>query len=118
MAVESPRIAHELPAGAAWREEALVRASELEALTASFESWTDPRQRAVVSAHLAASHEAVLGRARRGSWQRLKGADVLRATSNLDAAETMVLRLAPDEYLKAQLPSIVLHVQSALPADD
>jgi hypothetical protein len=38
-----------------------------------------------------------------------------RAVGHLDAAEALVLRRSPDDYLRGQLPELVAHVQAHLP---
>jgi len=46
------------------------------------------------------------------------GASVERASGHIDAAEIELLRLAPDPYLRGQLPNLVGHVTAHLPRDD
>jgi hypothetical protein len=41
-----------------------------------------------------------------------------RVTSNLDAAEILLLNLVPSEYLLGQIPTLLRHVQRHLPAED
>jgi hypothetical protein len=61
-------------------------------------------------------------RARRSGWQRLSpsahGPSIERALGHLDAAEAHLLRLAPPEYLRGQLPSVQAHVNRYLPKND
>ena len=46
------------------------------------------------------------------------GASVERANGHIDAAEIELLRLAPEPYLRGQLPNLVGHVTAHLPKDD
>jgi hypothetical protein len=117
------------PPSAAWREEGLARAKELEGLL----RWIvaelppdDPRRELVPVAeeHLAAARKAAAGadypwshpvrryRATSG------GASIQRVLSNLDAAEAHILRLAPDHYFQGMTPSIEAFVNRYLPRDD
>jgi hypothetical protein len=67
-------------------------------------------------------HESEAGRRPLGLWARfaafLGGASVERVTSQLDAVETDLLRLAPDPYLRGALPNLVAHVRDHLPKGD
>jgi len=59
---------------------------------------------------------------RLGGWAKLKsvvgGAAVERTNSQLDTVETDLLRLAPDPYLRGQLPNLVAHVRAHLQPGD
>ena len=46
------------------------------------------------------------------------GATLERTLGNLDAAEVNLLRLAPAQYLKGQIPGLKAHVNRYLPKDD
>jgi len=46
------------------------------------------------------------------------GASFERTLGNVDAAEVNLLRLAPEEYVRGQLPSLEAHVNRYLPKDD
>ena len=75
------------------------------------------------AAGLPADAEPDPANARRlGFWARvvsfLGGASVERVNSQLDAAETDLLRLAPDPYLRGALPSLLAHVRAHLPQGD
>lgn len=118
---------------AAWREEALTRAEELEGLL----GWIE--HTAADSAGIAKLRQRIIdqiGQARQtaghgdaapkdgpaGWWWRFRrsfvGATVERAFGRLDAAEADLLRLAPDEYVCALMPSLVAHLNRFLPKDD
>jgi hypothetical protein len=62
------------------------------------------------------------GGRRLGRWRRgissLSGASFERTLGNIDAAEVNLLRLAPPDYLRGQLPSLQAHVNRYLPKDD
>ena len=55
-------------------------------------------------------------------WTRLmasvSGAAIERTLGNLDAVEADLLRLAPEDYLRGQLPSLEAHVNRYLNKDD
>jgi hypothetical protein len=55
-------------------------------------------------------------------WKRfsssLSGASFERTLGNIDAVEANLLRLAPPDYLRGQLPSILAHINRYLPKDD
>jgi hypothetical protein len=121
------------PATSAWREEALVRRKELEALSEWIKHLPqtgggDAGLRDAVDAHL----DAVLrtasddledsDRNRRSWWDRMwtrfGGANVERTLGNLDAAEANLIRLAPADYLQEQMPSFEAHVNRFLPKAD
>jgi hypothetical protein len=115
------------PTGSSWREHALAKITELEYL----KQWVllQPDRRAPGSAelaaaidrHLAAAYSCV-GPDSRGkvgvftdAWS---GAAVERTLSNLDAARTGLLHLAPLWYVRGQLPSLLAFVRGHLPRDD
>ena len=62
--------------------------------------------------HLSAAREAALARRRLGDKAALE-----RAISNLDAAETMLLNVAPAEYLESRLPRVLNDQRHLLPTD-
>ncbi len=94
------------PALRAWREGTLTRAKELESLSAwAAQRSPDADSTALVESigvHLSAAREAALARRRLGDKAALE-----RAISNLDAAETMLLNVAPAEYLESRLPGVL-----------
>lgn len=112
------------PVTAGWREGTLTRAKELEALCA----WVlagSPRPDAdalarAVPVHLEAARQAATGvRPHPRTWLRLlRGPQLERAMSNLDAAEALILNLAPAEYVLGQLPCLLAHVQAHLVPTD
>jgi hypothetical protein len=108
-----------------WREEALARAAELQALS----QWLgkqphgaadDPGVAAdrslddAIREHL---HEAVKAAGDGRGFSR-NGARHARAASHLDAAEAHLLRRTPLPHLLGQLPSLLAHVRRHLPVDD
>jgi hypothetical protein len=110
-----------------WREEALARTAELAALAAALtpgKAEDQPTRHALeaVAQHLRAARDIVSGRSERGPYRRfvtrLGGSAVERAAAHIDAAQAGLLSIAPAEYLRRQLPSLVAHVQLHLPADD
>jgi hypothetical protein len=105
------------PALRAWREGTLTRAKELESLS----DWAARRPPdsdsttlvESIGVHLSAAREAALARRRLGDKAALE-----RAISNLDAAETMLLNVAPAEYLESRLPGVLNDVgRHLLPTD-
>jgi hypothetical protein len=118
------------PVGTAWREDVLTRAKELASIRAYLLECTsadaaDPFW-AAIHDHLEAVRQAAEGRkGRKGKraraarlWSSITGSTLGRATSNLDAAEAHLLRVAPDYYLAGQMPSLLNHVQRHLQPDD
>src|SRR5215208_7900256 len=99
------------PTSTSWREHALTRVGEERFLT----RWVRARVAAPdagteaafasIDEHLEAARQAAEGSlrnplARAKSW--MGGAMVERAMSNLDAAESELLRLAPEPYVRGQ----------------
>jgi hypothetical protein len=107
-----------------WREGTLTRARELEAL------WTwvvckDPPKHYEdlvdgILQHLQAARQAAEGRQlhprRRFKrfWLFRKGSQLERATSNLDAAEALLLNIASPGYVLGQMPSLLNDVRRHL----
>ncbi len=115
----------ERPTSGAWREQALSKVAELRFLS----EWLDSHGAERVSAtakltigdHLETAAEAAKG----GSLWRprhllaaLTGSGVERVTSQLDAVEADLLRIAPSEYLAGEIPSLLAHVQMHLRPED
>jgi len=105
--------------GAGWREEVLARTEQLATLVRLLHcrSTLPPgEQEALVrgiGVHLEAAHAAAGHRS--NPWSAVTGVDVTRAARNLNAAEIDLLRLAPDDYLRGQLPAIRAYVSGLLP---
>jgi hypothetical protein len=101
----------------AWREGTLTRAKELEALAdwAAQHAVAPPAQSLLeaIDCHLAATRDAAL----RGRWVGDKAA-LERAMSNLDAAEALLLTVAPPEYLLGRLPGVLNDVARHLVPTD
>ena len=114
----------------AWRESALTRAEELEALCewemakAKETNSTQNNHQVLVDAirrHLTAARQAALGKPSKPHKQLRVfsyGPRIERARSNLDAAEAQLLNLVPASYILGQMPCMLRHVQCHLPAID
>lgn len=113
------------PVTSGWREGTLTRAKELESLC----FWMLANQPAgnsqvlakAVLAHLEAARDAanVVQLKPRKRFRFFRHGSLLeRAMSNLDAAEANLLTLAPSEYVFGQIPCLLRHVRSHLPAND
>jgi hypothetical protein len=119
-----PPLAIGRPTTSSWREHALTRVAEHRFLVVWLERHIDPRDKPALDAieqHLEAAEKAAEGTEPRGLRKlgaALRGASVERARSHLDAAESELLRLAPDSYLLGQMPSLVAHVRAHLDQDD
>lgn len=96
-----------------WREDALARIGEQRFVLDWIKTQkdVDPAAEATIHGHWEAAATAAKRRSRRG-------AAVERVTSNLDAVETDLLRLAPPCYVYAQLPGLLALIKPQLPADD
>ena len=114
------------PARLSWREGALTRAAEIEVLT-EYYGHEPPQSRALlvnrIKRHIEAARKTAAGdKAEKGRWFRLVstlgGSQVERTASNIDAAESDLLRLAPSEYVRGQMPSLLARVRAHLPVDD
>jgi hypothetical protein len=129
------------PATTSWREHALARAAEYRFLARLLLSQATDRDRHALLAierHIDIAERAAAGRSKArdgahgasdrefeatlGRWQRivsfLGGAAVERTNSLLDTVESDLLRLAPDPYLRGQIPNLVAHVRTHLPLGD
>ena len=102
-----------------WREDARARVAELTTLTALI------RERSLLPAeardtlargiegHLKAAKDAASEERRFGGGS--SGAAVARTARNIHAAESDALRLAPEKYVRGQLPAIRAYVNRLLP---
>ena len=115
------------PVPECWREHALTRAKELEALSLSMgpsnEQDNGEVLKEAIRIHLEAARQAARGDRmnppRRFSHPFHRFASrIERARSNLDAAEVHLLTLAPNSYILGQMPSLLNHVQRHLPPTD
>jgi hypothetical protein len=122
------------PATSAWREEAIIRANELEGLATWIEmrrSKTEPSAKELltyVRQHLVTvrTTAAKEDRGPKGRplwpWTKLRsawaGAPHQRILGNLDAVEATLLRIAPASYLCGEMPSLLAHVNRFLPKSD
>lgn len=127
------------PTSAAWREDALTRAAELDGLTSWVESERNGKPSpnggqadhgnglaAAISVHLDGAREAAQAESRPRAllhpWSALNasscGSSFERALGNLDAAEAHILRLAPASYVSGLIPSLQAHVNRYLAKND
>jgi hypothetical protein len=151
VARETPAVAPALPlegpTSAAWREEALTRAQELEALAVWIRTASSEKDNPAdefgdrIDRHLEAARKTAGGSDRRRRkdrdgeksgnqgtrdtrwwWTRLRaswgGSYIERATGNLDAVEAHLLRLAPSDYVRGEMPSVAAYVARYLKKDD
>ncbi|GAA1846798.1 hypothetical protein [Asanoa iriomotensis] len=101
------------PARSGWREATLTRAKEIESLAEWIRAGATERPPGcevlldAIRAHLAAARGAALRRGR-------GGAPIERARTNLDAAEALLLDIAPPWYLLGTIPSVLGHAQRHL----
>jgi hypothetical protein len=99
-----------------WREQVLARATEIEGLS----SWlrqdnAGPDKSPIVDAinmHLRAARDSTRGR------RILSGAAREGSIANLDAADTLLLNLAPDAYIRSLLPKLLIFAVTHLPSND
>jgi hypothetical protein len=122
------------PTTAAWREEVITRANELEGLAVWIAGHVETNQPsdtailAYVREHLSAVRRTAAGEDRGpddkplGVWKRLvsswRGAAHERALSNLDAVEATLLRVAPASFVCGEMPGLQAHVNRFLPKAD
>jgi hypothetical protein len=115
----APPLPLDWPPTRVWREQVAVRAAELGSL-ATWMSSAPPAGSppgaaaldAAIQGHLTTAVDAAKGRSVRPA---ARGARVERAFTHLDAAETELLRRAPDAYLLGQLPALLSYVRAHLP---
>jgi hypothetical protein len=108
------------PTASSWREQALTRVAELENLADTF-GRDDPESVQGMRRHLETARRAADGQehSRLGRLRPFLGGSPLeRTASNLHAAEIDLLRVAPDEYLCGQLPSLLANARAHLAAED
>lgn len=103
-----------------WREDVLIRAAELGGLISWMSTLPDlphrPETRAAADLDAAANFHLTVARAAALETEGLHwGARTERAVGHLDAAEALVLRRSPDDYLRGHLSELVAHVQAHLP---
>jgi hypothetical protein len=125
----------------AWREQALTRVAEMKTLAAWFvhdvekpkpsmlpgKGKNGPADEAAkqrnhdldeaIRWHLTEASEAAKGFTKLRNL-RNNGAVIERAMSNLDAAEADLLRRAPQQYMRGQMPHLWAHVRQHLPEGD
>jgi hypothetical protein len=125
----------------AWREQALTRVAEMKTLAAWFvhdveehkpsmmlgKGKNGPAREAAkqrnhdldeaIRWHLTEASEAAKGYTKIRNLRK-NGAVIERAMSNLDAAEADLLRRAPQQYMRGQMPHLWAHVRQHLPDGD
>src|SRR4051812_48970102 len=96
-----------------WREDALARIGEQQFVLEWIKSQKAVAPEAVdkIEQHWKTAAEAAQLHSR-------KGAIVERVMGNLDAVETDLLRLAPESYVYASLPSLYARLKRQLPRED
>jgi hypothetical protein len=124
---ETPDFPIGKPTGSSWRQLALARIAESDALLNWILAQPDtltPGEREIASAvakHLKAAYDAAAP-ADQKMWARgvdaLWGAAVARTTSHLDAARGHLLQIAPLWYVTGQLPSLAAYVRCYLGCAD
>ena len=105
------------PVRKAWREGTLTRAQELESLSAWIRGRASPDSAVLLEAvclHVDAARDAARAPRRRFADQPL----LERAMSNLDAAEALLLDVAPPEYLLGRLPGVLNDAMRHLAQND
>ncbi|MEV0714205.1 hypothetical protein [Asanoa sp. NPDC050611] len=101
------------PVRSGWREATLTRATEIDSLAEWIRAGATERPPGcevlldAIRAHLAAARGAANGRGRGGG-------PLERARTNLDAAEALLLDIAPPWYLLGIMPSVLGHAQRHL----
>ena len=107
-------------ASSSWREGAITRIHELDSLHAwlleQAAPYTANGMDGAIRNHLHMAMEAASKD--HNLWRLLSGAIFERVNSNCDAAEANLLRIAPDEYIQGQVPSLLAHTQRHLPETD
>jgi hypothetical protein len=107
-------------ASSSWREGALTRIRELDALHGWLQNQHIPPVHSgmddAICNHLETAQWAAMRN--HNPWKLVTGAIYERINSNCDAAEADLLRVAPDEYVVGQIPSLVAHCQRHLPITD
>jgi len=107
------------PTSTGWREDALARVAELTTVMALIRERSplaaDARDTLVrgIESHLRAAKETAEEKGRLSGG--LSGAGVVRTTRNIHAAESDTLRLAPEDYVRGQLPTVRAYVNRLLP---
>jgi hypothetical protein len=120
------------PTATAWREEAITRANELQGLAtwivATAPVAPDPELLVYLREHLTAVRRTAAREDRRPDGQPFswytrvasawRGAGHERLLGNLDAVEATLLRIAPDDFVTGELPSLQAHVNRFLEMAD
>jgi hypothetical protein len=104
-----PPLPVDWPPQQSWREQVRARAQELEQLA----HWMDTAFPEAIRPLLDTAREAA--RETSPPSPAARRARMERAFAYLDAAEVALLRLAPEEYLRGQLPALMTHVVAHLP---
>jgi hypothetical protein len=121
------------PTTSAWREEAITRANELQGLATWISCSAEANGLngdllAYVREHLSAVRLTAARQDRGENDTPIKlrtriagtiaGAAQQRTLGNLDAVEATLLRLAPDSFVRGEMPSLQAHINRFLPVSD
>lgn len=122
------------PTTSAWREEAITRANELQGLatwiscSSEASSGANGDLLAYVREHLSAVRLTAARQDRDENDRPIRlrtriagtiaGAAQQRTLGNLDAVEATLLRLAPDSFVRGEMPSLQAHINRFLPVSD
>jgi hypothetical protein len=125
-AVSGPPFPLDRPTSASWREQALSKIAELRFVRDWLEHLLPPNSISPEAAHTIEDHlTAAKGAAVGGTIWRprnfvaaITGSGVERVTSQLDAVEGELLRIAPPEYLCGEIFGLLAHVELHLHAND
>jgi hypothetical protein len=125
-AVSQPPFPLERPTSASWREQALSKIAELRFVRdwmlrcLGDASVSDQAKQTIVD-HLQTATDAAKGGSiwnPRNFVAALTGSGVERVISQLDAVESELLRIAPSDYLRGEISSLLAHVQLHLEPTD
>ncbi len=124
LSLRSPPVVPGRARSKVWREEALLRAAELQSLLSSLVQVSErsPQQVdvlvAAASEHIGVATDTAVGRSVGPWWRRLlTSLQQERAYGHLAQAEAVLLRLAPEPYVRAQVRLLVARVRR-LPLGD
>ncbi len=107
------------PTNRPWREGVVTRAHEYRALNRWIAGHPQRIRSEELSEAVCAHVQAAIDRARdKNPWRAITGSSLQGAAGNLDAAEACILRMAPDSFLRGQMPCFLAHVHRHLVPQD